>query len=72
MEPRDAIEAASSITDKRCLTSLSVNCPPLEFAEIVVSLFSDFRVQIMHVLQAVLCANNVLLATILCTNYVCI
>jgi len=49
-ELRDAMEAASSITDKRCLTSLRVNCPPLGFADLAdcLSLSNDFRVLITH------------------------
>ena len=35
-ELRDVIEAANSITDKRCLPSLSVNFPPVGFAGLAI------------------------------------
>ena len=69
-ELRDVIEAASCITDKRCLPSLSVNCPPVGFAGLAI----DFPCSTISVCKVCMynnywVLNSAFIATVPCAKY---
>ena len=69
-ELRDAMESASSITDKRCLPSLSVNCPPLGVADLAIDFYcSTISVGKLCMYNNYWVLNSAFIATVPCAKY---